>query len=430
MLRSVTDDCVMIASDMPDRIDFPAARVSAYVARAIQPSRAGAAALLLAMLAGLVCAASAQTPTPELRSATVYSRPAFLISNDKLEMAVAAQGGSILKIVIQGDSTGLSPFGNPEMVPGVPENRKFQGPMVGHFVCVDGFGPPSAEERKAGLAMHGEAYVQPWVPVESKREGTQTRVTFAVDLPLLHEKFTRTFRMLDGENVIYVESELESALAFDRPANWAEHPYLFPPFLEPENTVVDISGTQSKTRAYSGTRPRLKLASSQDFTWPLAPAQDGAAVDVRAQPPGANWSGHTTTMIDTSRRLGFVTAINTARGYVLGYLFRREEYPWVQNYMNYIPNGWSGRGLEFATQPFDLPRKDMTDLGSMFGTPVYRWLPAKSKIGSRFLMFYARTPEGMRRVSDVRIEGDSIIVEDAEARQTLRLRATAAGELL
>ncbi|MGE5489035.1 MAG: hypothetical protein ACM3ZB_14565 [bacterium] len=418
----------MTISDMPGRTGLPAILVSANIARAITASRATAAVLLIAWLAA-ACAASAQTP-PELRRATVYSREAFLISNDKLEMAVAAQGGSILKIVLQGDSTGLSPFGNPEMVPGVPENRKFQGPMVGHFVCVDGFGSPSAEERKAGLAMHGEAYLQPWVPIRAGKEGAQTHVTFAVDLPLLHEKFTRTFRMLDGENVVYVESELESALAFDRTANWAEHPYLFPPFLEPENTVVDISGVKSKTREYSGDRPRLKLASFKDFDWPLAPAKDGGVVDVRAQPPGESWSGHTTTLIDTSRRLGFVTAINTARGYVLGYLFRREEYPWVQNYMNYMPNGWSGRGLEFATQPFDLPRREMVDLGSMFGTPVYRWLPAKSKIASRFLLFWARAPEGMRRVDDVRIEGDSIAIEDAGAGKTLRLRAAAAQGLL
>ena len=31
------------------------------------------------------------------------------------------------------------------------------GSGAGHFVCVDGFGPVSAEEEAAGLPGHGEA---------------------------------------------------------------------------------------------------------------------------------------------------------------------------------------------------------------------------------------------------------------------------------
>ena len=54
----------------------------------------------------------------------------------------------MLRIQIQGDPQGISPFGNPELVPGVPDDRKLTGPMVGHFVCVDGFGSPSKEEQR------------------------------------------------------------------------------------------------------------------------------------------------------------------------------------------------------------------------------------------------------------------------------------------
>ncbi len=32
-----------------------------------------------------------------------------------------------------------------------------EGGSVGHFVCVDGFGPVSQEEREVGLPGHGEA---------------------------------------------------------------------------------------------------------------------------------------------------------------------------------------------------------------------------------------------------------------------------------
>jgi hypothetical protein len=92
--------------------------------------------------------------------------------------------------------------------------------------------------------------------------------------------------------------------------------------------------------------------------------------------------------------------------------------------MSYTLNGWSSRGVEFATQPFDLPRREMVELGKMFDTPVYRWLPAKSKIATRFLLFYVRSPEGMTRVDDVRLENGKLVVEDRASGKTLTLAAS------
>jgi hypothetical protein len=156
----------------------------------------------------------------------------------------------------------------------------------------------------------------------------------------------------------------------------------------------------------------------------MAPGVDGKPLDLRAAPANKTWMGHTTTLMDPSRPLAYVTVLNTARRYLLGYVFRRDEFPWVQNYMNYPADGWLARGLEFATQPFDLPRRDMVELNRMFDTPVYRWLPAKSKISTRFLLFYVRSPEGMSRVDDVRLEHGNLIVEDRGSGKTLKLAAS------
>jgi hypothetical protein len=374
--------------------------------------RAAGTARYVLIVALLVCAVSVPAQNPQLaRDATVYGRQALLVGNDKLEVAIVKQGGSMLRIVIKGDPDGLSPFGNPEMMPQIPENRKLQGPMVGHFVCVDGFGGPSNEERAAGLPMHGEAYLQPWNLATAEKQGGTTTVKFNVDLPLLQESLTRTLQMVDGENVIYVDSEVESRTAFDRPMNWGEHPYLFPPFLEAEKTVVDISGTRSRTRTYPAGRERMGIKPSLDFTWPTAQDPAGKALDLSTTPTGADWMGHTTTMMEPSRRLVYATALNTARRYLLGYLFRREEFPWIQCFMNYSPDGWVARALEYATQPFDTPRRQSIGLNTMFDAPTYRWLPAKSKVSSAFILFYLRTPPGMTGVKDVRSEPGKIVIE-------------------
>lgn len=374
------------------------------------------------LLAVISCSAQS---VPVVKEANVYNRPVLLVGNNKLEVAVVKQGGSMLRIQLLGDPEGISPFGNPELVPSVPDNRKLKGPMVGHFVCVDGFGSPSKEEAAAGLAMHGEAYLQPWKLVSAEKQDGIATVRFTVDLPKREETFARSLQIVDGENVIYVDSELTSDTAFDRTANWGEHPFLFPPFLERRNTVVDVSGARSRTRTYPGNgRGGTLMQQSQDFTWPNAPGAAGTAFNVSETPEGVNGMGHTTTLMDPSRRLAWVTILNKARHYLLGYVFRREEYPWVQNYMQYGGGGWIGRGVEFATQPFDLPHRDMVELNRMFDTPVYRWLPAKSKISTRFLLFYTKSPEGMTQVDDVRLENGKLVVEDRADGKTLTLAAS------
>ena len=157
---------------------------------------------------------------------------------------------------------------------------------LGHFVCVDGFGPVSQEERKAGLPGHGEAHRVPWDVVSSAKKGVTTTVTFSATLPIVQEVFRRTLRMVDGEQVVYIESELENLLGFDRPINWGEHATIGAPFLELGKTVVEMSATHAMTRSHESQSdtPPHRLASSRPFTWPTAPGRNGEAIDVRLTP--------------------------------------------------------------------------------------------------------------------------------------------------
>jgi hypothetical protein len=333
----------------------------------------------------------------------------------------------MLRLLLQGDPEKLSPFGNPEKLTLTPAPTK-PLQLLGYFVCVDGFGPPSADERKAGLPQHGEVHVSPWELISSGKQASVTTAKFRVALPMVQETFIRTITLVDGENVIYLDSELESLLGFDRPVNWGEHVTIASPFLEPEKNFVDLSSGRSKTRAYESgpMSTRRRLASFQDMTWPMGPARDGGGmIDLRGVPASPNSMDHITTLWDPSRKLAFVTSVNPARQYLLGCILRRDEYPWIQQWMMYGANGWLQRGLEFATQPFDVPRRDAITTGRLFDTPTFRWLPAKSKITTRFLMFYAKTPPGMSKIDDVRLEGGKIIAED----RTQGLRVVLAASL-
>jgi hypothetical protein len=80
--------------------------------------------------------------------------------------------------------------------------------------------------------------------------------------------------------------------------------------------------------------------------------------------------------------------------------------------------------MEFAVQPFDLPRRDVIQTNSMFETPTYRWLPAKSKIASSFILFYTPTPDGFSQVDNVVLENGAVTIEDRKHDRKIVLKAS------
>jgi hypothetical protein len=364
---------------------------------------ASASALMIVVACGVLAAQEA---------GTLDGRPVTILSNDKLSLAIRSVGGAMVRLVMKDDASQLNPF---------------EG--LGHFVCVDGFGPVSKEEQAAGLPGHGEAHRVPWDVLSSgKKNGTLT-VEFGAALPIVHENFRRKITLLDGESVVYIDSELESLLGFDRPINWGEHATIGGPFLEQGKTVTDMSAKRAMTRSYESEAvdppDHHNLADFKEFAWPMAPTVSAATVDVRIAPTITPVMDQTTSLMDKSRRLVYVTAFHPGRQALLGYVFRREEYPWTQMWDSYPGGGRrSQRGMEFAVQPFDLPRRDVIQTNSMFDTPTYRWLPANSKISSSFVMFYTRTPDGFSQVDDVVLENGSLTIYDRAHRKSVVLKAS------
>ncbi len=377
----------------------------------------------------LTAAAAVAAPADVATNGVFEGASAIVISNDKLALTILKQGSTFASLVLAADGGKLNPLWDPvRMARELGRTAPTTG-SLGHFVCVDGFGPVSPEERAARMPGHGEAHVRTF-EYRSNRSEHAAEVTLAAVLPIVQERFTRTVRIVDSESVIYVESQLENLMGFDRPINWAEHATIGSPFLEAGVTVVDLSGRRSHTRPYpqptspSPAQTDRRLVADRDFTWPSAPGLDGRPVDMRGTPENPHFLDHATTVTDPACETAWVTALNPKRRLMLGYLFRRADYPWLQTWGNYPPTLKMSRGLEFSTQPFDVSRREAVGTSRMFDTPTYRWLPAKGKIETRFLMFYTQVPEGFTKVDEVRLEHHQIVIEDHAAGKRVTLAAS------
>jgi hypothetical protein len=327
-----------------------------------------------------------------------WGQTAIKITNDKLELTIDAKGGRFSRLVMR-EGEPSSPLA-----------------AIGHFLALDGFGAASAEEQALGMPFHGEANSQVFKIVDKHDAGS---VTLEAALPLAQETLTRTVELANGESVIYVTSHLESQVTVDRPVSWAEHATIGPPFMEKGKLVVDMPATNCRVRPYKPGPIPGHLVYDRDFKWPMAPTVDGGMADIRVIPTDHNWLDLASCQMDPGRRLGFVTALHLEKHVVYGYVFRRQDYPWLMSWMNFTGDDRAARGMEFSTQPFDISHRETVAMSPLFGTPTFRWLPAKAKIETRFLIFYTKVPEGFLGIDDVTLEGGKLTIIDRSGKRVV-----------
>src|SRR4029079_224837 len=154
---------------------------------------------------------------------TLYrSRRAATIENSDLQLTVLEGGGHIAEV--RHKSSGVNPLWTPPWPSIEPVNYQASNDttygagvesqllagIMGHNLCLDIFGGPSAEEFAAGLQPHGEASI---VAYDINASGSElTAKATLVEAKLRVERRLR----LDG-SVIHVLESVENLTATDRP---------------------------------------------------------------------------------------------------------------------------------------------------------------------------------------------------------------------
>src|SRR5882757_6375425 len=228
-------------------------------------------------------------------------RHAAAIENDDLRVTVLEDGGHIAEIFHK--KSGVSPLwvppwselDHPDCGDGV-EAELLAG-IMGHNVCIDVFGGPSAPEAAAGLGVHGEASVRPY-EIQADGEGIVMRVILRLAGLLFERRIA-----LDGETV-RIREVVENFNATDRPIAWTQHVTLGPPFLTKGETEFRASATRSKVfETAFGADDYLEPAA--EFYWPKARRAGGGEADLRVFNGAPRSSAFTTHLMDQSREEAF-----------------------------------------------------------------------------------------------------------------------------
>jgi hypothetical protein len=256
---------------------------------------------------------------------------------------------------------------------------------MGHNLCMDIFGGPSAEEAAAGLTVHGEASVAAY-----EVTATQTMLTQRARFPQSQLRLERRIE-LAGRAVKIVET-VENESATDRPIAWTQHVTLGPPFLE--KGVTAFRAPAAKSQALGNG-----IGDLQRFT--DAPVS----------------GGFTTHLLDPARDTAFFVAWSPRSQVAFGYVWRRSDFPWLgiweENFSRTGPP-WNGRtltrGMEFGASPMPETRRQMIERGSLFGVPAFRWIPARAQVQARYCAAiqggFAGCPAELVRTADGEVRFD------------------------
>jgi hypothetical protein len=323
------------------------------------------------------------------------SRRAATIENRDIRLTLLEEGGHIAEVFDK--ACEINPLWSPPwpsiepslFVPGVHAeygdgvDARLLAGIMGHNLCLDIFGGPSAEEAAAGLSPHGDASI-----VRYELDSTGTTLRAEAHLPLAQLRVERQVELHDRR--VRIRESVENLSGCDRPVGWTQHVTLGPPFLQKGQTEFRASATQSKAfETAFGVADYL--IPGADFIWPFAPHRDGTVADLRVFTPSPVSSAYTAHLMDPQRDTAFFVAFSPTTRLAFGYVWKRADFPWMgiweENHSRIAPP-WNGmtvtRGMEFGVSPMPESRRQMIDRGRLFGVPTYRWIPARSTVAVEY----------------------------------------------
>ena len=338
----------------------------------------------------------------------VNGRPSLVLKNGVAQAVIDIAGGSFVDFHLL--SQGLNPLtwnsGGEETAP---------RPM-GHFLCLDRWGAPSAAEAERGMPFHGEASYVDWQvdspPTED--EGEISAIMSAV-LPMAGLSLKRWVRFAGDRPLLIVREELTNDNDLGRIYNMVQHPSIGPPFLD-EGTLVDANARQGFMQASPLPNPEIPAV-----VWPQGLKDTGESVNMRHLTDDMHPN---VVSYIIEEEYGWTTAANPAKGLLIGYIWPTADYPWFDAWRHVADGKPVARGLEFGTtglhQPFDV----LVEKGRIFDRLLFSYLDAGASTTRSFANFLFEIPADYRGVGKISLADGELVLSERGGGEQRSLRMT------
>jgi hypothetical protein len=333
-----------------------------------------------------------------------------LIHNDTASLHVNMFGGAIIDFRLR-DSK-INPLSFKFSTEQMPMNNKQGAPYQGHFLCLGRWGEPSAGEKKAGIPDHGHFANMMW----ACRSSGQGILKMRADSKLEGLRVDRTIQMDDHFPLYSVDEMVTNINPLGRLYNMVQHPTLAAPFLN-KNTKIQCNA--SKGFHYKNYRDFEKYAS----TWPYGMDENEAISDLRLCDSGV--SSVFSFVVDDNSRHGWITAHSPDSRLLIGYIWDKQDYPWINLWKEWDQVGIKYCGLEFGTTGVHQPFPEILGQGKLtiFNHNTVRYIDADEINSRRYISFMIETTDDFGDIECINIREGSLWIKQRKNDLSIEMRS-------
>lgn len=278
-------------------------------------------------------------------------------------------------------------------------------PFMGHFLCLDRWGPPSDGEKANGFGHHGEVITQDWKLQEQIQRGENiSGCKMSCQLPMAGLQIIRKIELSENEPVFQVTEEVENLNKFGRMYNMVQHVTLAPPFLD--STTLFDNNTE---KGFEDKEDGSLYQEEPVIVWPEA-VHKGKTISLRQFQN--KWPRVSSFVFGKDQEYGWATACNPGKNLLLGYFWKTKDYPWInfwRDMKNGIPQAF---GIEFGTTGLHEPFPVVAKKGKIFDQNIYDFIDAGEAISKSFVAFLVRVPRDYQGVNEILVDGELLIIKE------------------
>jgi hypothetical protein len=185
--------------------------------------------------------------------------------------------------------------------------------------------------------------------------------------------------------------------------NIVQHPTLAAPFLK-NNTRIQCNALKGfHFKNYSD--PETNAAN-----WPYGIEEDKTIRDLRSCDQGVN-SVFSFIINDTSR-YGWITAYSPDEKLLIGYLWLRKDYPWINVWKEWDNGTIKYCGLEFGTTGIHQPFVEILNLANskVFNSDCLKYIDAGDSVCRKYISFLVKTPDDFNETVSLNIDDGSLSI--------------------
>ena len=331
-----------------------------------------------------------------------------VLQNGSCSVEIDLFGGAIAKFCVHGEDINPLSFRLPAEQ--MPENNKSGAPYQGYFLCLGRWGRPSVGEIKAGMPDHGQLTNILWEAEDSGPMKLEMRAFSPMEGPHVN----RSIELSRNSPLYMVSEEVHNTNTLGRLNNMVQHPTLDQPFLD-RATVVNCNAQAGYDHSFGVEREMY--ASS----WLIGLCKDMTAIDLIA--PQKEYSSVFSYLVKMTDKMGWVTAYYPTHNLLLGYIWKRTDYPRIILWQDWLGSSIRYRGIEFRTTGIHKPFKQIISDGDwkVFGKNSCEYIDAAEKSCRKHLSFLCEVKPGFKGVNEIYYSNGDVIIEDQVSGQNIEL---------